>query len=55
MQRTCEAILGRPIDKGVFRRRIRGLSDLVSIDKSVGGAHRPAQLYQACEGFVFAA
>ncbi len=55
LQRTCEAILGHPLDKGVFRRRIKGSPDLVPIDKSVGGAHRPAQLYRSCEGFVFAA
>ena len=53
LQRTCEAILGHPLDKSVFRRQLRGLPDLVPIEKTVGGAHRPAQLYRACEGFAF--
>lgn len=57
LQRTCEAILGRPLDKGVFRRRIRESQTpvLVSVDKTFVGAHRPAQLYRACDGFTFMA
>ncbi len=55
LQRTCEAILGHPIDKSVFRRRLRGLSepDLVRSGEFVGGAQRPAQLYRAREDFSF--
>lgn len=53
LQRTCEAILGHSLDKGVFRRRIRASPALVPIDKTVVGAHRPAQLYRACDGFSF--
>lgn len=53
LQRTCEAILGHSLDKGVFRRRLRGSRDLVELGEFVGGAQRPAQLYQAREGFRF--
>lgn len=47
MQRVYEAILGEPIDKRNFRRRVVGLS----IVKETGataktGAHRPAMLYE---------
>jgi 8-oxo-dGTP diphosphatase len=55
LQRTCEAILERSLDKGVFRRRIRESPALVPVDKTVVGAHRPAQLYRACDGFTFMA
>lgn len=55
LQRTCEAILGYPLDKGVFRRRIRASPVLIPVDKTVVGAHRPAQLYRACDGFTFMA
>lgn len=36
-QCTCEAILGRPLDKSVFRRRIKGATDLVEVDDFVRG------------------
>ena len=47
MQRVYEAILGEPIDKRNFRRRVEGLG----IVKGTGlltkaGAHRPAMLYE---------
>lgn len=53
LQRTCEAILGHGLDKGAFRRRLRGCADLVPIDEFVRGAQRPAQLFKAREGFRF--
>jgi ADP-ribose pyrophosphatase YjhB (NUDIX family) len=53
LQRTCEAILGRPLDKGVFRRRHRGSRDLVETDDYVRGPQRPARLYAASPEFVF--
>ncbi len=53
LQRTCEAILGRPLDKSVFRRRLKASSDLLEVDEFVRGAQRPAQLYRASEQFAF--
>jgi ADP-ribose pyrophosphatase YjhB (NUDIX family) len=53
LQRTCEAILGGPIDKSVFRRRIKGSPDLIELDEFVRGAQRPAHLYRASEEFKF--
>ena len=53
LQRTCEAILGRPLDKSVFRRRLKGSIDIVELDAYQGGAQRPARLYRAREGFQF--
>lgn len=53
LQRTCEAILGRELDKSVFRRRLKGSGDLVELDEFERGAKRPAQLWKAKEGFEF--
>lgn len=53
LQRTCEAILGYPLDKSAFRRRLKDSPDLVELDEFVRGAQRPAQLYRAREGFNF--
>lgn len=53
LQRSCEAILGRPLDKSVFRRRLKGSVDLVETDDFERGASRPARLYRAADGFVF--
>ena len=54
LQRTCEAILGRPLDKSVFRRRLKGMDDLVELPGQYErGQQRPAQLYAAREGFEF--
>lgn len=53
LQRACEAILGHPLDKSVFRRRIKGSPDLMEVDEYVRGAQRPAQLFRAREGYVF--
>jgi 8-oxo-dGTP diphosphatase len=53
LQRTIEAILGRTLDKSSFRRQIRDSADLVELDEYERGAQRPAQLFQASEGFCF--
>lgn len=54
LQRTCEAVLGRPLDKSAFRRRLRAYEDLVEVPgQFVRGVQRPAQLYRAREGFQF--
>jgi 8-oxo-dGTP diphosphatase len=53
LQRTCEAILGRALDKSVFRRRLKGLPELVELGEFERGAQRPAQLYRARDGFTF--
>ena len=54
LQRTCEAVLSRPLDKSVFRRRLKDSEDLVEVSgEFVVGSQRPAQLYRARDGFVF--
>lgn len=47
LQRVYETILGRPLDKRNFRRRILSL-DIVrpTAHRAAAGAHRPAQLYR---------
>lgn len=53
-QRACEAILGRVIDKGAFRRQLKGARNLVKVQGAfVRGAQRPAQLYRAAASFAF--
>ncbi len=54
LQRICEAVLGRSLDKGVFRRRLRDSPDLQEVPgELVRGSQRPAQVYRAAEGFRF--
>lgn len=53
LQKVCEAILGRALDKSVFRRRLKGSTDLVELDEYERGPQRPAQLFKAREGFTF--
>ena len=54
LQRTCEAVLGRPLDKSVFRRRLKDSEDLVELaGELMVRPQRPAQLYRARDGFVF--
>ena len=56
LQRTCQAILGREIDKAAFRRRVKDSPDLVQLKWEMQrGPHAPAQLYSARGGFEFAA
>lgn len=46
LQSTYEIILGRPLDKRNFRKKILSLGLVKSLDRStIGMAHRPAQLY----------
>ncbi|MBN3792653.1 NUDIX domain-containing protein [Burkholderia sp. Ac-20353] len=54
LQRTCEVILGRPLDKSVFRRRLKDEPSLIELEgEFLRGAQRPAQLYRAADGFRF--
>jgi 8-oxo-dGTP diphosphatase len=54
LQRTCEAVLGRPLDKSVFRRRIKDEPALVEMEgEFLRGPQRPAQLYATAEDFQF--
>jgi len=54
LQRTCQAVLGRPLDKSVFRRRLKDSEDFVELaGEFVLGPQRPAQLYRARDGFTF--
>ena len=51
LQRTFETILGRPIDKSAFRRRINDADILEELEGAFrGGANRPAQLYRLKSG-----
>ena len=46
LQEIYEIILGRPVDKRNFRRRVLDLGIVVGTGtKRMGGAHRPAELY----------
>ena len=48
LQRACEAILGRELDKGAFRRKIADEATLVPVPgEFLRGPQRPAQLYRA--------
>lgn len=56
LQRTCEIVLGRDLDKSVFRRRLKDLhgQDLVEVTgEMIRGIQRPAQLWRAADGFQF--
>jgi 8-oxo-dGTP diphosphatase len=54
LQRTCEAIMGRALDKSAFRRRLKSSHDIVEVpNEFIRGAQRPAQLYRAREGYRF--
>jgi ADP-ribose pyrophosphatase YjhB (NUDIX family) len=54
LQQTCELILGRSLDKSVFRRRLKDEPRIVQLDgEFLYGAQRPAQLYRAAEDFRF--
>jgi len=55
LQKTCEAILGKEIDKAAFRRRLKDSTDLVELPGELQrGSHAPAQLFRARDGFEFA-
>lgn len=54
LQKTCQAILGKEIDKAAFRRRLKDSPDLVGLPGEMQrGSHTPAQLYRARDGFKF--
>jgi 8-oxo-dGTP diphosphatase len=54
LQRACEAILGRELDKGAFRRKIADQPTLVPLrGEFLRGPQRPAQLYRAAVDFSF--
>lgn len=54
LQRACEAILGRDLDKGAFRRKLQGESTLVAVPgEFLRGPQRPAQIFRAVAGFEF--
>lgn len=48
MKSLSEAILGRPLDKVTFRRRLETLQILQPVEGEfrLAGAHRPAQVYR---------
>jgi len=45
-QALYEAILGRPLDKRNFRKRLLAFDFLIPLDDFITGAHRPARLYR---------
>lgn len=53
LQRVTEIILGHPLDKSSFRRRLKESKDLVELDEYVRGPQRPAQLFRASKSFLF--
>jgi len=56
LQQTCEAILGRALDKSVFRRRLKQEAhsrSLIDTNQKETGLQRPATLYRARPGFDF--
>jgi 8-oxo-dGTP diphosphatase len=54
LQRACEAILGRALDKGAFRRKVADQPTLIPVrGEFLRGAQRPAQLYRAAAHFNF--
>jgi 8-oxo-dGTP diphosphatase len=54
LQRACEAVLGRALDKGAFRRLIREEPALLPVPgEFLRGPQRPAQLYRAAANFLF--
>lgn len=54
LQRACEAILGRDLDKGAFRRKLTDQRVLVPVvGEFLRGPQRPAQLYRAASDFEF--
>lgn len=49
LQAAYERLLGRPLDRASFRRRILEQDVLQATDAKAGGAHRPAQIYRMRE------
>ena len=46
LQAVYEAVLGRPLDKRNFRKKVRSLGMLAQAQGQRRGPHRPAQLYR---------
>ena len=46
LQRVYEIILGQPLDKAKFRRRLSGQSFIETTGKFKSGSHRPAELFR---------
>jgi 8-oxo-dGTP diphosphatase len=46
LQRLYESVLGRPLDRRNFRKRVLALGLLTPLGQARRGAHRPAQLYR---------
>lgn len=46
LQRVYESVLGRPLDKRNFRKKILSLGLIDAVGEREGGAHRPAMLYR---------
>lgn len=54
LQRVCETVMGKRLDKSSFRRRLRSDTTLIEVEGEFEhGANRPAQLYRAAPGFRF--
>lgn len=54
LQRVCEIVLERSLDKGSFRRRLRSEKTFVEVaGEFERGANRPAQFFRAIPGFRF--
>lgn len=54
LQHACEAILGRDLDKGAFRRQLKNSDALVEVPgEFVRGPQRPAQLFRAAPNLQF--
>ncbi len=54
LQDACSLILGSPVDKSSFRRRMKAEAGIRPVPGQFReGAYRPAQLYQATPGFQF--
>ena len=54
LQRVCETVMGKQLDKSSFRRRLKSEKALVEVPGELEvGAYRPAQLYRAMRGFQF--
>lgn len=54
LQQACEAILGKSLDKSVFRRRLKDDPRMVPLPgEFLLGSQRPAQLYRSAPGLRF--
>lgn len=47
LQKVCEAIEGRELDKSALRRRLKSLPDLLELEEYERGPQRPAQFFGA--------